>query len=260
MRAHALSGRDLAEINGMHTAATPACTLRYYYLIDGCALVCIAGGIQEHQGVGTCFNMTGAVQWHSPCDTSACLTLDVIKIVLYDALPPPADQSMNLRIYPTDESGAIGGPELANVDFEAPYAMGGFSTTLIDFTNEGEVPGVDMSGCGGHCVALLTWKNSSGHPSLVLDVVSASVDSCGTNAACCAMGIAPYAYPRTVTHTYDYGHGPEPGEPVPICDAAEGGGVCPIYGYVEALWEAYFCATSASVRPVTWGAVKALYR
>lgn len=259
-RTHALSGSDLAEIAGACLAVTPACTLRHYYLIDGCGLVSIAGGLEENQNVGVRFDMAETIEWHSPCDTNACLTLDGIKIVLYDALPPPENQAMNLKIFATDESGTIEGSELGNVDFEPPYAMGGFSTILIDFTNEGAVPGLDVSGCGGRCLALLTWKSSTGHPGLVMDVVSACVDSCGTNAACCAMGVAPYTYPRTSSHTFDYGVGLEPGDPEPVCDPGEGGATCPVYGYVEALWEAYFCSTSASVKPVTWGAVKALYR
>ena len=255
-----ISGADLAGIRGADLAAAPACTLSHYYIIDGCGLVSIASAVDENQTVGVCFNMADVVPRYSPCDTNACLTLDAIKIVLYDVLPPPADQGLNLRIYAAGESGQIEGPVLGNLDFEPAYSGGGFSTSLIDFTNSGEVTGLDLSGAGGHCVALLTWKNTTGHPSLVLDIVSACVDSCGTNPACCAMGISPYTYPRADTHTYDYGQGMEPENPVRICDPAESGEVCPIYGYVEAVWEAYFCSTSAAVKPVTWGAVKALYR
>lgn len=255
-----ISGADLAGIRGADLAAAPACTLSYYYIIDGCGLVSIASGVEENQTVGVCFNMADVVPWYSPCDTNACLTLDAIKIVLYDVLPPPADQWLNLKIYAAGESGQIEGPVLGNLDFEPAYSGGGFSTSLIDFTNSGEVTGLDISDSGGHCVALLTWKNATGHPALVLDVVSACVDSCGTTPACCAMGISPYTYPRAGTHTYDYGHGVEPEEPVRICDPAEGDEPCPTYGYVEAVWGAYFCSTSASVRPTTWGAIKALYR
>jgi hypothetical protein len=259
-RTQHLSGSELAGISVAGPTAVPTCTLSYYYLIDGCGLVSIASGISENQTVGVRFNMAEAVPWYAPCDTNACLTLDAIKIVLYDVLAPPADQSMNLRIYASDESGRPEGPVLGNVDFAPPYGDGGFTTSLIDFTNEGEVAGLDLSSAGGDCVALLTWTNTTGHPGLVLDVVSACVDSCATNAACCAMGVPPYTYPRTDTRTYDYGTGIEPGEPAPICDPAESGETCPAYGYVEAVWSAYFCSTSAAVRPATWGAVKALYR
>lgn len=256
-----MGGSDLAGIGDAHLASIPACTLSYYYMIDGCALVSIVSGVEENQTMGVRFEMAEAVAWHSPCDTNACLTLDAIKIVLYDVLPAPNDQSMNLKVYATGEFGQILGDALGNVDFSPAYTGGGtFSATLVDFTNEGIVPGLDLSGCGGHCVALLTWKNSTGHPGLVLDVVSACVDSCGTDAACCAMGSAPYTYPRSTAHTYDYGYGAEPEEPMPICDPAEAGQLCPTYGYVEAVWEAYFCAISASVEATTWGTIKALYK
>jgi hypothetical protein len=256
-----MSSSDLAGIAGVGLASAPSCTLSYYYLIQYCALVSAVTSVEENQTVGVRFNMAESVAWHSPCDTDACLTLDAIKIVLYDVLPSPNDQSMNLQVYATDELGQILGDALGNVDFSPAYAgEGAFPATLIDFTNEGAVPGLDLSGCGGHFVALLTWKNATGYPGLVLDVVSACVEACGTNPACCQMGSEDYPYPRTIAHTYDYGYTVEPGEPTPICDPGDSGQACPTYGYVEAVWDAYFCATSASLRSITWGAVKALYK
>jgi hypothetical protein len=257
-----MSSSDLSRIAGVGPATAPSCTLRYYYMIEYCALVSVATSLEENQTVGTRFNMADSVAWHIPCDTSACLTLDAIKIVLYDVLPSPNDQSMNLQVYATDQSGHILGDALGNVDFSPAYTgAGSFSASLIDFTNDGAVPGLDLSGCGGHCVALLTWKNATGHPGLVLDVVSACVEACVTgNPACCKMGTPPYTYPRTMPNTYDYGYGVEPGEPKPICDPAEPGESCPTWGYVEALWEAYFCSVSASLESTTWGAIKTLYR
>lgn len=258
-RTHSVTGADLAVIRGASLSIVPTCTLSYYYLIDGCGLVTIASGIEENQAVGVDFDMSDVVSRYSPCDTNACLTLDAIKIVLYDVLPPPADQTLNLRVYAGDGSGQIGGALLGNVDFEPPYSGGSFSTSLIDFTNGGVATGLDLSSSGGRCLAVLTWKNATGHPGIVFDIVSACVDSCGTNPACCAMGVSPYTYPRAATRTYDYGYGVEPGEPERICDPAEGE-TCPVYGYVEAVWETFYCSTSASVKPATWGAVKALYR
>ena len=256
-----MSDSELAEIKRAGPAGSPACTMGYYYLIDDCALVSVVSGVEEKQTVGVCLDMVEATAWHTPCDTNACLTLDVIKIVLYDVLAPPADQTMNLKVYAAGESGQVEGDMLGNLDFSPAYGgESAFTSTLIDFTNEGTVPGLDLSGCAGRCVVLLTWENDTGHPGLVLDIVSACVDSCGANAACCAMGVPPYIYPRGTVHTYDYGHTAEPGEPGPICDPAEGGGTCPTYGYLEAVWNAYFCTTSTSVEATTWGSIKTLYR
>jgi len=256
-----VTSRDLAQIGGRWLAPTPTCSLSYYYMLEGCGLASVAGDIEEDQTVGVRFNMADETAWHSPCDTNACLTLDVIKVVLYDVLPAPNDQSMNIQVYPSDGTGGISGGILGNRDFEPAYTgEGAYSANYIDFTNGGAVPGLDLSGCSGHFVALLTWKNSTGHPHLVLDIVSACVDSCATNAACCAMGNPPYLYPRADIHTYDYGRDPDPGEPEPICDPAEGGGTCPTYGYIEAIWEAYFCSSSSAVEHTTWGSIKSLYR
>jgi hypothetical protein len=261
VRIASMTGADLTNIRETGPASAPSCSLSYYYLLEGCAFVTVVGDIEENQAVGCTFDMSEADAWHSPCDTNACLTLDVIKIVLYDVLPPPSDQNMNVRVYPAGDLGVIEGEMLGNMDFIPAYTgEDAYSTSLVDFTNAGSVPGLDLSGCGGRFVVLLTWKNSTGHPDLVLDIISACLDSCASNAACCVMGTPPCTYPRTDIRTYDYGHGAEPGAPEPICDPGEGGPPCPTYGYLEALWETYFCATSASVEPTTWGTIKSLYR
>jgi hypothetical protein len=231
--------------------------LDYFYLLDGCAYVTVVDGIGENESVGLHFNMSDSVAWYPPCDTAACLTLDVVELVFYEVLPMESDQTMNVKVYGADAVGEPVGQLLGNRSFRPlPTDTVPFGTSIIDFTNGGAELGLDLSGCGGTFVVILTWKNSTGHPALVLDNVSTCVDSCPANAACCEMGAGPYVYPRQTTHTYDFGSEgswsrqdsfPDPG----------GAGA---YGYLEALWTCRFCSISAATRPTSWGGIKALYR
>jgi len=247
---------DLVRIRGIGSPSDASCELSYYYLIGDCAYVTVYPGIENHS-IGVHFNMTDVVPWLAPCDTNRCLTLDEIEIVLYYVLPPGNDQSMNVKVFAADENGEPVGSPLGNRDFEPAYV----DTTLfplcrIDFTNEGSVPGLDLSGCGGNFVVLLTWKNDTGHPYLVLDNVSWCVDSCTTNPVCCQMGSEPYIYPRTTIHTYDYGVEGSWSKGPAICDPKG----CSTYGPLEALWTCRFCTLTPATQPTTWGTIKALYR
>jgi hypothetical protein len=105
-------------------------------------------------------------------------------------------------------------------------------------------------------VVILTWKNTTSHPGLVLDNVSTCVDSCAVDAACCQMGTPPYVYPRLSTHTYDLGFEGAWGKQDSFADPGGAGA----YGYLEALWTCRFCDISSAAQPTSWGAIKALYR
>jgi hypothetical protein len=231
--------------------------LSYYYFIGDCAYVTVFENIEENKSMGMHFNMQDTVAWHEPCDTSACMTLDVIDLTFYDVLAPPSDQGLNVKVYGADALGEPVGPLLGNRAFTPLFTdTAAFTITSIDFTNSGQEPGLDLSGSGGSFVVLVTWKNSTGHPSLVLDDVCTCVDSCAVNPACCAMGIAPYIYPRLKTHTYDYGFEWAWSKQDSFCDLCG----CVGFGYLEALWTCNFCTESAATKPTTWGTIKALYR
>jgi hypothetical protein len=233
------------------------CALSYYYLPVGCEYVTVVGSVGNGETYGVHFNMTDTVPWSTPCDTAACLTLDMMELVLYDVLEPPADQSMNVKIYGSDSNGNPLGDPLGNRDFEPSASdTATFTTVTIDFTNGGSVEGLDLHGCRGNFVVLLTWENSTGHPLLVLDNISTCVAHCGTTPACCQVGTSPYVYPRLAVHTAFYGTGPNWSKQGPIGDP---GGVG-TYGYLEAFWGASFCKWSTAVVPATWGAIKASYR
>jgi hypothetical protein len=233
------------------------CKLDYFYLLDGCAYVTTVAGASEGESFGVHFNMADSVAWYEPCDQGACTALDIIDLVLYDVLPSPADQSMNIKVYGADAAGDPTGTMLGNRDFEpAHMGPGAFTTVSLDFTNGGTEPGLDVSGCGGDFVVLLTWKNATGKPALVLDHISTCVDSCATNAACCQMGMDPYLYPRQITHTYAYGAEFAWSKQDSFCDA----GGCGTYGLLEAFWTCRFCDISAAAKPTSWGTIKAMYR
>lgn len=252
-----LGDHEVGQIGRLGEQYEAECVLDYFYLLTGCAYVTVIDGIAENQSVGLHFNMGDSVAWYPPCDTAACLTLDMVDLVFYDVLELPADQSMNVQVYGADTSGEPVGQPLGNCNFSPLYTdTASFTTTGVDFTNGGAELGLDLSGCGGDFVVILTWKNPTGHPALVLDNISTCVDSCPVNAVCCQMGSGYYVYPRLTTHTYDFGFEgawsrqdsfPDPG----------GAGT---YGYLEALWTCRFCRTSSATRPASWGAIKALYR
>ncbi len=240
----------------IYASSDPTCELSYYYLISDCAYVTIIPGI-ENRTVGVHFTMSDPVPWLSACDTSTCLTLDEIEIVLYWVLPPGNDQSMNIKVYAADENGEPVGEPLGNRDFQPTYV----DTTLfpvchIDFTNDGSEPGLDLSSCGGDFLVLLTWKNDTGHPYVVLDNVSSCVDSCSSNPVCCQMGSEPYVYPRTTVRTHDYGFEGSWSKGHAYCDPNG----CDTYGALEALWTCRFCTLTPATQPTTWGTIKALYR
>ncbi|HVP58407.1 MAG TPA: hypothetical protein VMU02_09940 [bacterium] len=252
-----LTGEEAARIADLRAAEILVqCGLSYYYLPDGCHFATVVGGIAEGEAYGVHFNMTDVVPWSTPCDTAACLTLDLLELVLYDVLVPPADQRMNVKVYGADGSGNPSGDALANRDFEPTASDSAtFITAAIDFTNGGSLEGLDLHSCRGNFVVLLTWKNSTGHPLLVLDNISTYVSQCGSNAACCQMGNPPYLYPRFTVHTGYYGNEPNLQYQSPVSDP-EGAGT---YGYLEAFWGASFCKWSTAVVPTSWGAIKATY-
>jgi hypothetical protein len=245
----------LSEFDPARMRASASCIQSHYYLLGGCPYVTVLEGIETDESVGMHFNMLDSVSWYAPCDTSSCLTLDVIELVLYDVLAPPEDQSMNIKVLGADPDGEPSGDLLGNRDFEPSYTEPGtFTSVEIDFTNGGTELGLDLSGCGGNFVVLLTWKNSSGHPGLVLDNIGTCVDSCTSEPACCEMGLHPYVYPRTV-HTFYYGTEWAWSKQDPICDM----GGCEIFGCLEALWSCGFCTKSSATEPATWGGIKAMY-
>lgn len=167
------------------------------------------------------------------------------------------DQSMNVKICGADGSGEPVGQVLGNRSFSPlPADTIPFTTSVMDFTGGGQQMGFDLSGCRGEFVVILTWKNTTGHPGLVLDNVSTCVDSCAVEAACCQMGTAPYIYPGVTTHTYDLGFEGAWGKQDSFRDPGSAG----TYGYLEALWTCRFCHTSAATLPTSWGAIKALYQ
>lgn len=253
MRVIPVADRGLSKLEQY----SASCALDYDYLIDGCAYVTVIDGLSEDQSIGLHFNMSDSVPWYLPCDTAACLTLDAVELVLCDVLPAPSDQSMNLKICGADGSGQPVGQVLGNRSFSPlPADTIPFTTSVIDLTNGGQQMGLDLSGCGGEFVVILTWKNSTGHPGLVLDNVSTCVDSCAVESACCQMGTAPYVYPRGTTHTYDLGFEGAWGKQDSFPDPGGAG----TYGYLEALWTCRFCDTSAATLPTSWGAIKALYQ
>jgi hypothetical protein len=249
--------QDLSRIKWSSLDLSVSCVLGYYYLLGDCAYVTVVEGIEENETFGIHFNMSDSVAWYNACDTSACMTLDVIELVCYDVLCPPSDQSMNVKVYAADASGEPTGALLGNRDFEPEYTdTAAFSTIEIDFTNGGQEPGLDVSGCGGNLVVLLTWKNPTGHPCLVLDNVGTCVDSCAADPSCCEMGTDPYLYPRLRTHTYYYGLEWAWSKQDSFCDL----GGCGTYGYLEALWMCGFCTKSTATEPTTWSGIKAMYR
>ena len=256
VRAVAMSPQDIQNLMDFRENLAVQCMLSYYYLLADCAFVSVIDGIQENNTFGMHFNMTNVVPFYPACDTAACLTLDAVEIVLYDVLGAPNDQAMNVRVYGSDSAGEPSGELLGNRDFTPASALEQFTTVVIDFTNGGAVTGLDLSGCRGNFVVLLTWKNATGHPDLVLDNVSTCVAGCPANPACCQMGSYPYLYPRTATHTYYYGVGPT----WAIEDSVADPGGSATYGYLEGLWKSDFCKTSAATRPSSWGSIKAIYR
>ena len=233
------------------------CVMGSYYMLDGCGFATVVEGIGENETFGVCFSMSEPDGFHEPCDTLACMRLDIVEIVLYDVLAPPADQSMNLKIYSVGPDGEPAGELLGNRDFEPAYVdTAVFTSVEIDFTNGGMEPGLDLSGCSGCFVALLTWKNSTGHPCLALDNISSCVDECGTSPECCEMGAAPYVYPRPRTHTYFYGSEGAWARQDSICDPQG----CGAYGCLEAIWDCGFCTSGTATEATTWGGIKANYR
>jgi hypothetical protein len=247
---------SLADLDPGRLGAGVSCVKSYYYLLEACPYVTVLDGIEADETFGMHFNMLDSVHGHPPCDTSACLTLDVIELVFYDVLAPPEDQSMNVRVFGADPDGELVGSLLGNRDFEPSHTMpGGFSAVEIDFTNGGMEPGLDLSGCAGNFVVLLTWKNSSGRPGFVLDNIGTCVDSCAVESACCDMGSAPYVYPRAI-HTYYYGTEWAWSKQDSVCDL----GGCGTFGCLDALWTCGFCTQSAATDPTTWGGIKAMYK
>lgn len=233
-----------------------SCKQSYYYLLQDCSYVTVLEGIGVGESFGVCFDMLDTVYWYPPCDTSECLSLDVIELVLYDVLAPPADQAMNVKVLGADPDGEPTGDLLGNLDFTPSYTeSAAFTSVEIDFTNGGAESGLDLSGCGGRFVAILTWKNPTGRPALVLDNISTCVDSCSVNAACCEMGVYPYLYPRSI-HTYYYGTEGAWSKQDSIGDP----GGSETFGCVEALWTCGFCTGGTATAPTTWGGIKALYR
>ncbi len=233
------------------------CVVGTYYLLEDCSFATVVEGIGENETFGVRFSMTEPNPFHSPCDTSACMRLDIVELVFYDVLVSPADQSMNIKVYGADPDGNPVGGLLGNRDFEPAYVDTALFTSVeIDFTNGGTEPGLDLSGCSGSFVALLTWRNSTGHPCLALDNISSCVEECGTSPACCEMGTFPYVYPRPRIHTYYYGTEGAWAKQDSICDL----GGCGTYGCLEAIWDCGFCITGAATEPTTWGAIKATYR
>lgn len=233
------------------------CVVGTYYLLEECGFATVVEGIGENETFGVCFSMTEANALHSPCDTTACLRLDIVELVFYDILAPPANQNMNIKIYAADPDGNPVGGLLGNRDFEPAYVdTATFTSVEIDFTNGGTEPGLDLSGCSGCFVGLLTWKNSTGHPCLALDNISSCVGACGSSPECCEMGTFPYVYPRPRTHTYYYGAEGVWAKQDSICDPGD----CGTYGCLEAIWDCGFCITGAATEPTTWGAIKATYR
>ncbi|MFH1313262.1 MAG: hypothetical protein ABIJ00_08540 [Candidatus Eisenbacteria bacterium] len=257
MRTIPLTPSDIKEIGDLGRNLLPSCELSYFYLINGCGYVTVVEAIEEAASFGVHFNMVDTVAWRDPCDTAACMTMDIIDLVFYDVLAPPAEQGLNVKIYGADTSGEPTGPLLGNRDFD-PFFVDTARVTVtgIDFTNNGQGPGLDLSGCNGAFVVLVTWKNPTGHPSLVLDDVCTCVDSCAVNAFCCEMGTTPYVYPRLATHTYDYGTEWAWSKQDSFCDLCG----CMSFGYLEALWTCGFCTQSAATEPTTWSTIKALYR
>jgi hypothetical protein len=244
------------ELDPARLVSGASCLQSHYYLLQDCPYVTALDSVDYNESFGVHFNMLDTVYWHEPCDTSECLTLDAIELVFYDVLAPPADQSMNVKVFGADSEGEPVGGLLGNRDFEPSYVeSAGFSSVEIDFTNGAIEPGLDLSGCEGCFVVLLTWKNSTGHPALVLDNVSTCVDSCSVDAACCEMGSYPYIYPRKI-HTYYYGTEWAWSKQDSICDPGD----CHTYGYLEALWTCGFCTKSTATEPATWGGIKAMYR
>jgi hypothetical protein len=212
--------------------------------MDCCGYVAVVEDIALGETFGVHFNMCDQVPWCDPCDTSACQTLDVIELILYDVLGPGYDQSMNLKVYGADEFGEPEGMTLVNRDFSPAFSeTASFSLLEIDLTNSGQEEGADLTGVCGDFVVLLTWKNSTGHPLLVLDNVSACMDSC------------PMA-PRYTTHTYYYGTEGAWAKQDSIADP-EGAAS---YGWLEALWRTGYCIYSTSTEPTTWGRIKAIMR
>jgi hypothetical protein len=246
----------LADRDPVRMGAGVKCMLSYYYLVDECPYVTVLEDIQPNETFGMHFNMMDSVYWYAPCDTAACLTLDVIDLIFYDVLAPPTDQSMNIKVIGADPDGEPSGDLLGNRDFEPSYTEpGGFTSVEIDFTNGGVEPGLDLSGCGGNFIVLLTWKNPSGHPGLVLDNIGTCVDSCAVESACCEMGLHPYLYPRTI-HTYCYGTEWAWSKQDSICDL----GGCGTFGCLEALWTCGFCTKSSATEATRWGGIKARYK
>jgi len=256
VRSVAMTAQDIGSLMDFRETLAVQCMLSYYYLLTDCAFVTVVEGIEENNTFGMHFNMTDTVPFYAACDTAACLTLDQIEIVLYDVLAPPSSQAMNVRVYGSDATGEPSGALLGNRDFTPASAPGAFTTVVIDFTNGGAVGGLDLSSSRGNFVILLTWTNSTGRPSLVLDNVSTCVGQCPTNPACCQMGAYPYIYPRTTTHTYYYGIAPA----FAVTDSIPDPSGAATYGYLEGFWKSDFCKTSAATVPTTWGSIKAIYR
>jgi hypothetical protein len=249
-----LSPADLAVLNEIRGNLEVQCALSYYYLIDGCSYASVVGDIEQDETFGVHFNMTDAVPWHQACDTAACLTLDTVDLVFYDVSPANA---MNVRIYGADADGEPAGELLGNRDFTPAYtAPEVFATVVVDFTNGGTVEGLDLSSCRGNFVVLVTWKNSTGHPLLVLDNISTPAANCSGDDPCCAIGAYPYGYPRAATRTYYYGLENAWAKTDSVADPGGAG----TYGYLEAFTSAAFCRWSAATVPTTWGSIKAMYR
>jgi hypothetical protein len=243
------SPRLLGDIDPARLVSGASCTQHRYYLLEDCAYVTVLGGVAEGTSFGVCFDMLDTLYNDAPCDTSRCLTLDVIGLVFYDVLAPPSNQGMNVKIVGADRDFEPLGDLLGNRDFTPSFAeSAAFAAVKIDFTNGGTEPGLDLSGCGGRFIVLLTWENATGYPALVLDNISTCADSCAAEAACCAMGHYPFFFPRR-THTFYYGTEWAWSKQDSVCDS----GGCPGYGPLEALWTCGFCTMSTSTEPASWG-------
>ena len=89
--------------------AGASCIVSTYYLLDACGYATVVEGVGADETFGVRFSMTEANPFHSACDTSACMRLDIVELVFYDVLAPPADQSMNMKVYGADSDGNMAG-------------------------------------------------------------------------------------------------------------------------------------------------------
>ena len=97
-----MTARGLRSLIPGRLGSDVSCLQSHYYLLPGCEYVTVLEGVEADECLGTYFSMLDTVYWYSPCDTAKCLTLDVVEVVFYDVLAPPADQSMNLKVIGAD--------------------------------------------------------------------------------------------------------------------------------------------------------------